>query len=91
VTPYDETSTAPGTPISLPDSSGALVVDDIHSAIWVVFPVDGNVTRFDLETGEQVGEPIEVGASPQDVTYGDEYIWVSNGDDNTVTKIDPDP
>ncbi len=34
VTPYDETSTAPGTPVSLPDSAGALVVDPERSSIW---------------------------------------------------------
>jgi len=89
LTPYDETSTAPGTPISVPDSTGAVLVDTEHNALWSTVPVDGTIVRYDLETGEQVGEPIDVGDSPQDVAAGDDFVWVTNGDDNTVTKIDP--
>ena len=33
--------------------------------------------------------PIEAGPSPQAVIATDEFVWVADGEDNTVTKIDP--
>jgi DNA-binding beta-propeller fold protein YncE len=36
-----------------------------------------------------VGDPIEVGNRPTAVATGVGYVWVANGDDSTVTRIDP--
>ena len=89
VTPFDETSTTPGNAVTLPDDSGAVFIDAARESIWTTQPVSNTVTRFALDTGEQIGEPIEVGASPQALGVGDDFVWVANGDDSTVTKIEP--
>ena len=36
-----------------------------------------------------VGDPIEVGDRPTAVATGVGYVWVANGDDSTVSRIDP--
>jgi len=88
VTPYDETALTPGTAATLPSNTGAVFIDPARESIWTTQPVENTVTRFGLD-GEQVGDPIEVGASPQALGVGDDFVWVANGDDSTVTKIEP--
>ena len=89
VTPFDETSTIAGAAVTLPEDTGAVFIDAARESIWTTQPVTNTVTRFTLESGEQIGEPIEVGASPQALGVGDDFVWVANGDDGTVTKIEP--
>ena len=89
ITPYDQTSFTPGTPVTLPPTSSGVDVDPDSNSIWVTVPVDNQVIRIDLETGEQIGDPITVGTSPQAVVASGGFVWVANGEDDTVTKIDP--
>ena len=37
----------------------------------------------------KVGDPIEVGDRPSAVAIGVGYVWVANGGDSTVSRIDP--
>ena len=37
-----------------------------------------------------VGDPIAVGSHPRGVKTGFGYVWVANGADGTVTRIDPE-
>ncbi|MGH2703080.1 MAG: hypothetical protein ACRDJ2_15065 [Actinomycetota bacterium] len=54
---------------------------------WVVTAND-RVARFDLESGELIGEPIEVGSDPVDIAAGAGAVWTINRGDGTVTRID---
>jgi virginiamycin B lyase len=36
-----------------------------------------------------VGKPIEVGARPRGIKAGLGYVWVANGGEGTVSRIDP--
>ena len=47
------------------------------------------VVRFDA-IGLGLVTEIEVGTAPNAVSATDDVIWVTNGGDNTVTRIDPD-
>ncbi len=38
-----------------------------------------------------IGDPIVVGSHPRGVKTGFGYVWVANGGDGTVTRIDPKP
>ena len=89
ITPYDENSLAPGTSVTIAENSSSVIVDEERESYWAAQPTDGTVTRFALDDGAQIGEPIEVGPSPQGVIATDEFVWVADGEDNTVTKIDP--
>jgi class 3 adenylate cyclase/DNA-binding beta-propeller fold protein YncE len=40
--------------------------------------------------GVVVGKPIPVGRLPLAITFGAGAVWVANGEDGTVTRIDPD-
>lgn len=64
-----------------------------EGATWVVIEND-RVARIDLESGELIGEPIEVGPDPVDIAAGAGAVWTINEGDGTVTRIDlvqPDP
>lgn len=54
---------------------------------WFVLN-DDRVGRFDLQTGEVVGEPIEVGSRPVDIAAAGGSVWTINQGDGTVTRID---
>jgi YVTN family beta-propeller protein len=56
-------------------------------SVWVVDP-DGFVARLDHETGRQTAS-VEVGEEPTSITSGAGSLWVTNGADGTVTRIDP--
>ena len=54
---------------------------------WVIVEGD-RVARMDLESGELIGEPIEVGSEPVDIAAGAGAVWTINRGDGTVTRID---
>ena len=51
----------------------------------------GTVSRIDTDSNELVGEPIRVGNGPTAVAFGEGSVWVTNVDDQTVSRIDPGP
>ncbi len=58
-------------------------------SVWVTNAGDGTVTRIDKDSGEVIGEPIEVGGRPLDITIDDGGVaWVTSFDDGTITRID---
>lgn len=70
-----------------------LAVTIFEGAAWVVIEND-RVARIDLESGELIGEPIEVGPDPVDIAAGAGAVWTINRGDGTLTRIDlvqPDP
>jgi streptogramin lyase len=46
--------------------------------------------RLDPATGEKL-QTLSVGQSPEGITAGPKSVWVANGIDNTLTRIDPAP
>ena len=59
-------------------------------AAWATYPVDRTVKRFDLGSGEPVGQPIKLDQPPGFVEASDLGVFVvSGGDKPTVTHIEP--
>jgi ABC-type transport system substrate-binding protein/DNA-binding SARP family transcriptional activator len=56
-------------------------------SIWIVDP-DGYVSRVDPDSARQLGS-VDVGNDPSAITAGAGSVWVTNGNDGTVTRIDP--
>ncbi len=54
--------------------------------LWVT-GAEHTVTRIDLPT-LQAGAPVEVGNGPIGVAVANGTVWVANGDDGTVTRLD---
>jgi hypothetical protein len=83
--------------VRLSDAAGQLgetrAVAISEGEAWVVIEKD-RVARIDLESGELIGEPIEVGPNPVDIAAGAGAVWTINRGNGTVTRIDlvePDP
>jgi DNA-binding beta-propeller fold protein YncE len=58
-----------------------------HDSAWAIGA--NQVLRIDLESGRIDGDPIEVGKAPYDIAAGYGSVWVTNLEDGTVTRIDP--
>lgn len=58
-------------------------------AVWVAAGAEDAVDRFDPETGDRVGSPIDVGANPADIAVGAGAVYTADFDDATVTRIEP--
>ena len=50
---------------------------------------DNTVNRIDRASPAIVGSPIGVGSKPTGIFVGRRFVWVTNNDDDTVTRIDP--
>ena len=55
-------------------------------SVWVVDP-DGLVARVDPRTGRRIAS-VDVGNLPSAIASGAGSVWVTNGADGTVTRID---
>ena len=64
---------------------GALAAD--RRSVWVTTPDSDSVTRIDI--GSHVKQTIPVGADPSGIAIGGGFVWVANGLEGTVSKIDP--
>jgi YVTN family beta-propeller protein len=63
-----------------------------EGAVWVADGDAGEVTRFDIETGE-ASDPIFVGGTFTAIASGEGSMWMisgNEGDDGNLTRIDPD-
>lgn len=60
-----------------------------EGSVWVSSRADSTLTRLEESTGEQVGEPIEVGASPGEVAVGEGAVWVGSTGEGTLARVDP--
>jgi YVTN family beta-propeller protein len=58
--------------------------------VWVAVGVGDSVVRIDPKTAKAV-QTIHVGHSPEGIAVGPKSVWVANGQDGTLTRIDPDP
>jgi hypothetical protein len=67
---------------------GALDVAAGLGSVWVTSS-RRSVTRLDPESLDPVGGPLRVGDEPAGVSVGDDAVWVANGGDGTLTRIEP--
>jgi streptogramin lyase len=67
---------------------GALDVAAGLGSVWVTSS-DRRLTRLDPDTLEPTGKPIPVGDEPASVSVGAEAVWVANGGDGTLTRVQP--
>lgn len=58
-------------------------------SMWVTSIRGETLSRIDPDSGESVGEPIELSGPPHQVAAGLGYVWVTNIRDGVVDKIDP--
>jgi ABC-type transport system substrate-binding protein/DNA-binding SARP family transcriptional activator len=56
-------------------------------SIWVVDP-DGLLIQLDEKSARQIGS-VDIGNEPSAIAAGADSLWVTNGADGTVTRIDP--
>src|SRR5918994_1057116 len=67
---------------------GALDVAAGLGSVWVTSS-NRRLTRLDPDTLEPAGQPIPVGDEAASVSVGAEAVWVANGGDGTLTRIQP--
>jgi DNA-binding beta-propeller fold protein YncE len=67
---------------------GALDVAAGGGSVWVTSS-KRTVTRLDPRTLEPLGDPLPVGDEPASVSVGADAVWVANGGDGTLTRIEP--
>jgi DNA-binding beta-propeller fold protein YncE len=85
VVPIDERSRVVGDPIPL--KGGSLFAPDAEG-VWVAFPLQNELRRFDLHGGETRGDPLPgVGRGLGDMVLVDGVLWVTNSDEGTVSRI----
>jgi streptogramin lyase/predicted Ser/Thr protein kinase len=64
-------------------------IDAGTSTVWVADREDGAVSRIGLDSGDEDGDPLEVGPEPGAVAVGGDAVWVANNGDGTVSRIEP--
>jgi hypothetical protein len=63
---------------------------DVAAGDGAVFYIDhdsGTATRVDPESGQPVGQPKKVAGSPTAAVVADHALWVTDGANNTVTRL----
>jgi len=59
--------------------------------VWITDNAGGTVRKLNARTGAPEGDPIRVGESPRSVVTGEGFVWVvSSGENNQLTRVDPD-
>lgn len=56
--------------------------------VWVVSGAENVLEKFSF-SGEQVGNPINIGTDPADVSVGDRAVFTANFGNSTVSRVDP--
>jgi streptogramin lyase len=82
----DEVSVSAPIPVGEPP----LRIAAADEAIWVTSERDGTLTRLDPESGDPVGEPLQLGPGISGVAVGAGSVWVSNPGAGEVLRVDPD-
>lgn len=62
-----------------------------EGAVWIADGAAGEVTRFDLDTGES-SDPVFVGGEFTAIASGEDSIWLISGnagDDGNLVRVDP--
>jgi streptogramin lyase len=59
-----------------------------ENGVWTTRPDEDAVVRINPSTGRVV-DFVRVGRDPRGIVIGAGAVWVANGRDGTVTRIDP--
>jgi YVTN family beta-propeller protein len=78
VTPWEQ--------IALPRAPAQVALGD--GVVWVTSTSGDAVLRLDASTSK-VEATIRVGNGPTGIAFGADRVWVANGQDGTVSTIDP--
>jgi hypothetical protein len=76
------------TTVSPAPVKGALDVAAGDGAVWVTSS-RRTATQLDPDTLEPVAKPLRVGDEAASVSVGDDAVWVANGGDGTLSRIEP--
>jgi streptogramin lyase len=85
-------STLDAEPLAELDRSSNRDLQMSEGAVWVADGDAGEVTRYDLETGD-ASDPVFVGGDFTAIASGEGSIWMISGNDGAdgnLTRIDPD-
>jgi streptogramin lyase len=74
-------------PIPIGGAPLRIAADD--DAIWVTSQPDGTLTRLNPNSGEPVGEPVQLVAGISGVAVGAGSVWVSDPPRGEVLRVDP--
>jgi YVTN family beta-propeller protein len=81
---FDTRTGDPGKPVKLRLAPDQVALGD--GAVWVTSSSD-TVLRIDPATAK--AKEIRVGNGPSGIAFGADRVWVANGQDGTVSAIDP--
>ncbi|HEX5610429.1 MAG TPA: protein kinase [Solirubrobacterales bacterium] len=81
-----------GIDVSAPIAVGQapLRIDAGKDAIWVTSERDGTLTRLDPESGDPLGQPLQLGVGVSGVAVGGRWTWVTNPRRGELLRLDPD-
>ncbi|HEX6665569.1 MAG TPA: protein kinase [Solirubrobacterales bacterium] len=81
-----------GIEVSAPIAIGQapLRIDAGADAVWVTSERDGTLTRLDPESGEPLGQPLDLGVGVSGVAVGGRWTWVTNPRRGELLRLDPD-
>lgn len=57
--------------------------------VWLSHESNGTITRINMQTQTQEGDPIAVGTKPTQMAlaFGDNFLYVVNSEDNTISAL----
>ena len=59
-----------------------------EGGLWVANRIGGSVS-FIADGSDKATEPVRIGGAPEGIGVGLGFVYVSNGDGNSVLKLDP--
>lgn len=88
VVPGEEGSDAEVSFVKVGRTPQAVAVGD--GVLWVAAFDDGSISKIDLDSGEVIGDPIELEeAFPSSLAFGFGSLWITDVVDDTVIRLDP--
>jgi hypothetical protein len=90
----DATTTAVGRPVDIAKigqaRKGQFFVTLGAESMWVASPIERVIRRFDIETGNAIGQPIRVDSPPLRMRFGEGHLWfIARGDPPALQRIRP--